>query len=211
MAVWSWRTRWTSTVAVGSAALILLAACGGGNASGQDAATPAAGGRTGAMAAYVDCLKQQGIDVPDTPPTGRPSARPRPDGSGRPSSWPSGRPSRFPSGRPSGQPSPGASGWPGGNRGLGGGFAALRPSGVDDATWQKAQQACVSTLPSAGPGRRGGTGQPGGRPDPGSAYANCLNDHGVPPAPVLNTADPKISAAVEACKVLSPAPSPAAG
>ncbi|WP_326556292.1 hypothetical protein [Micromonospora sp. NBC_01796] len=209
MAVLSWRARWTLTAAAGSAALILATACGGADTSGQDAAAPASSGRPDAFAAYVGCLKQQGIDVPDNLPGGRPSARPRPDGSGRPSGFPSGRPSRFPSGRPSGQPSPGASGWPGGNRGPGGGFGGLRPSGVDDATWQKAQQACASTLPTGGPGRGQGA-RPGGGAAPGGAYANCLTDHGVTLAPDLNTTDPKVTAALDACKVLSPAPSPAA-
>ncbi|MFK3983974.1 hypothetical protein ACI2K4_26855 [Micromonospora sp. NPDC050397] len=207
MAVSSWRTRWMLAVALGSAALILMSGCGGGDASDQDAANPAPGGRADAFAAYADCLRQQGIDVPDDLPTVRPSARPRPDGSGRPSGWPSGRPSRFPSGRPSGQPSPGASGWPGGGRGSG--FAGPRPSGVDEATWQKARQSCAATLPSGGPGR-GYPGRPGNAAGPGTAYANCLGDHGVTPGPGLDGSDPKAGAALEACKVLSPSPAPTA-
>ncbi|WP_329103303.1 hypothetical protein OG792_26375 [Micromonospora sp. NBC_01699] len=210
MAVLSWWVRWTLAAAAGSAALILATACGGADTSGQDAAEPTSGGRPDAFAAYVDCLRKQGIDVPDNLPTGRPSARPRPDGSGRPSGFPSGRPSRFPSGRPSGQPSPGASGWPGGYRGPGGGFSGFRPSDVDDATWQRAQQACASVLPSGGPGRgQGHSGRPGGGAAPDSAYANCLSDHGVPLAAGLDSTDPKVGAALDACRVLSPSPSPA--
>jgi hypothetical protein len=45
---------------------------------------------------------------------------------------------------------------------------------------------------------------------PGVAYANCLSDHGVPAGTAPDASDPKVSTALQACKVLSPAPAPAA-
>jgi hypothetical protein len=210
VAVRNRRARLALALMVGSAVVVLAAACGGSDSGGKDGDAQA-GGEAGGFAAYASCLKKQGIDVPDDLPTGRP----RPSGSGRPSGFPSGRPSGWPSGRPSvrpsGAPSPGASGRFGG--GQRGGFGGLRPEGVDDATWQKAQQACQSVLPTGGPGRsRGpdGAGRNGGGQGSNPAYANCLSDHGVPRGSGLSTADPKVAAALQACSVLSPAPAPAA-
>jgi hypothetical protein len=173
------RVRWALALAAGSAVLTLTAACGGsggtGNSSGGGS-TQAPGGQNSAMAAYADCLKQQGITMPTDRPSGRPGGRP--------------------SGAPSGAPAPGASGRPGG-----GGFGQ-KPAGVDDATWQKAQDACASVRPSGGPGGGGPGGGQGGNP----AYANCLSDHGVPAGTASNSTDPKVTAAQEACKALSPSP-----
>jgi hypothetical protein len=78
----------------------------------------------------------------------------------------------------------------------------MKPAGVDDATWQKAQEACASVRPTGGPGGGG----PGGGQGANPAYANCLSDHGVPAGTAPNSSDPKVSAAQEACKALSPAP-----
>jgi hypothetical protein len=77
---------------------------------------------------------------------------------------------------------------------------------VDDATWQKAQQACASLLPSGGP-------QGGGQNNSAiTAYRNCLSQHGVTAstgAGQLNTADPAVAAAVKACAALEPSGQPA--
>ncbi|MFC0029245.1 hypothetical protein ACFFMM_06865 [Micromonospora chaiyaphumensis] len=190
------RARWGLALATGCAALFVTAACGGSDDGAAGDGTPGAGDPAGGFAAYASCLKEQGIDLPDNLPTGRPSGQPRPDGSGRPF--------------PSGTPSPGFSGRPGGGRGgPGGGMDRFRPDGVDDAAWQKAQDACRSALPTGGPGGNRGPGQNGGQ-GTNTAYANCLADRGVQLTAGQNTSDAKVAEALTACKALSPAPSPAA-
>ncbi|MFC0526884.1 hypothetical protein [Phytohabitans kaempferiae] len=180
----SLRTRWTLALAAGSAALLLAAGCGSDDDSGADA-----GGGPGGASAYLDCLREQGIDVPDTLPSGRPGG------------FPSGRPTAFPSDRPSG--APGGIGGPVGSAPPGrmGGF---RPEGVDDATWQKAQEACASARPSGAPG--GGPG--GANREAGAAYRNCLADRGVDLRANPSTTDPEVAEAIKACEVLRPAATP---
>jgi len=180
----SLRTRWTLALAAGSAALLLAAACGSDGDSG-DSGDAAAGG----FSAYMDCLREQGIEVPDTVPSGRPGGFP----SGRPSDFPSGRPTAFPSDRPSGAPG-------------GGRMGGFRPEGVDDATWQKAQEACASVRPTGGPGGGGPGG--GANREAGAAYRNCLSDRGVDLGANPSTTDPKVAEAMEACAVLRPSASP---
>jgi hypothetical protein len=167
---------------VASAAVMLAAACGG--SSDKTTTTPGGGGGNGpggtnqALTAYVDCMKQNGVTIT------LPSFAPR-DGA-----------SRGPGGytRPSGEPRPRPSGSDRAGRFPGGGFFA-KPAGVDDATWQKAQQACASSLPSRGPGGFGG-GQ-------NSAYRNCLQQHGVTMANGRpSSADPKTQEALKTCAVL---------
>jgi hypothetical protein len=178
---------------VASAAVMLAAACGG---SSDKTTTNGGGGGNGqggmnqALTAYVDCMKQNGVTL--TLPSFAPGdgASRGPGGYTRPSGQP--RPSGEP--RPSGSAGGGRGGFPGGN---GGGFFQ-KPAGVDDATWQKAQQACASSLPSRGAGGFGGNG--GGQ---NSAYRNCLQQHGVTmtngrPA----SADPKTQEAIKTCAVL---------
>ncbi len=80
---------------------------------------------------------------------------------------------------------------------------------MDQGTWDTAQQACAGLRPSFGPADRGnGAFQ---------AYRNCLQEHGVtfPPGPGgpggpggLNTADPKVVAAMTACAPLRPSGRP---
>jgi hypothetical protein len=188
-------------VAAGSAALLVAAGCGSDGGSGDsDEGTP---GAPGGASAYLDCLREQGIDISNNFPSGRPTALP----SAPPTAFPSGRPSGFPSGFPSAFPSggPGGPGGPGGGRP--GGF---RPEGVDDATWQKAQEACGSLRPSGGPGGNGpGAGGPGGGTrDAGAAYRNCLADRGIDLQANPNTTDPKVAEAIEACAVLRPSAAP---
>jgi len=131
----------------------------------------------------VDCLRQHGVTI--NVPTARPSGV-RPSGV-RPSGV---RPSGV---RPSG-------------RGFGGfpGFGNEPPSGVDQQTWDAAQQACASVRPSFGP-------RAGGNNSAIAAYRNCLRDHGVTMAGgpgQLNTADPKVAAAMQACAPLLPTARP---
>jgi hypothetical protein len=179
------RLRLPLALAAGSAALLFAAACG---SDGGDSGTSTANGGNG-FTAYLNCLREQGIDVPDTAASGQP----RPDGSNRPTAFPSGRPTNRPSGDPSTRPT----GGPGGGMG-GPGGGRFRPEGVDDATWEKAQAACQSVMPTGGPG--GGQGGPGGQRGGGradTAYRNCL-------------ADAKTTEATKACEVLKPTPTPTA-
>ena len=180
------RTRWTLAVAAGSTALLVAAGCGSNGGSGDSG--EGTGDAPGGASAYLDCLREQGIDISNTFPSGRPSGLP----SMPPSAFPSGRPSAFPSGGPGG-------GGPGG----------FRPEGVDDATWQKAQEACGSLRPTGGPGGNGpGAGGPGGNREAGAAYRNCLADRGIDLQASPNTTDPKVAEAMQACAVLRPNATP---
>ena len=163
----------TAALSVASAAVLLVAACGG-NSSGSSG-----GGQNGgnnAFAAYTQCLAKNGVTIT------MPSRGAR-TGAG------------FPQGaRPSGMPRPS------GSRGAGGGFPGgggfQKPEGVDDATWQKAQEACAPVRPSFGGGNRGGNGQ-------NSAFRNCLKDHGVTATGGnLDTDDATVKKALETCRVL---------
>jgi hypothetical protein len=172
-------------VVASAAMLFSVAACGGESdtpATGSD--NP--GGGTNAFTAYTECLAKNGVTI--TVPTG--GARVRPSGG------PGGNPSGMP--RPSGSARPGGGGFPGGGFG--------KPEGVDDATWQKAQQACASVMPS---GRPGGNGRGNGN-GMSAAYRNCLQDNGVTLGQGgLATGDPAVQKAVEACKALAPTASAA--
>ncbi len=178
-----------ATAVIGLATVAgLLAGCAG--KSNGPAGNPALAAGAG-FQAYVDCLRQHGvtINVPSARPSGvRPSGV-RPSGV-RPSGV---RPSGV---RPSGRG--GGGGFPG--------FGTAPPPGVDQATWDAAQQACASTRPSFGP--RGG-----GNNGAIAAYRNCLRDHGVTASSgpgQLNTADPKVAAAMQACAPLLPTARPSA-
>ncbi|GIF63357.1 hypothetical protein Ais01nite_13920 [Asanoa ishikariensis] len=142
---------------------------------GSDGDAEAAAPGPAGSSAYLDCLREHGI-------ANLPSGRPRAFPSGRPTAFPSGRPTAFPSGR------------------MGGGF---RPEGVDDATWQKAQEACGSLRPTGGPGANG-RGPSAGNRQAGAAYRNCLADHDVDLSANPSTADPKVAQAMQACAVLRP-------
>jgi hypothetical protein len=171
-----------------SATVLLAAACSSGGDSPDASGGNGGGGNArgnSAFAAYTDCLKKNGVTI--TLPSGGPRNRP----SGEPRTRPSGYP------RPSGSAGQRGGGFPGG-----GGFG--KPAGVDDATWQKAQQACASVRPSGGPGG-GGFGRGQGNNGANTAYRNCLRDHGVTMGQGgLSTADPTVAKALETCKVLRP-------
>jgi hypothetical protein len=177
------RIRW-GTLLLGAAAVAGLAACG--SSGTPAAATPTDG--TNGFAAYTQCLARNGVVLPSFTPNPSRSARP----SGRPSARPSG--------------DTGNRGGAGG--GFGGAFAFgdQAPPGVDQATWTKAVQACASVRPSPSPGTRGNNSAL-------VAYRNCLTEHGVTLATGgpggggfggLNTADPKVAAALSACAPLRP-------
>ncbi|MBL7261674.1 hypothetical protein JKJ07_46095 [Actinoplanes sp. LDG1-01] len=164
--------------------MALAAACGGdsGDTNGDGANS---GGQNGAFTAYTDCLKSNGVTI--TMPSGGPRE------GGRPSGAPGGFPSAMP--RPSGSAGPGGRGFPGGGM-----FG--KPDDVDDATWQKAQEACSSLRPSGRPGGRG-NGQ-------NAAYQNCLEENGVTDPSKLDTTDATAKKAIETCKVLQPTTAPSA-
>jgi hypothetical protein len=173
-------------VVAASATVLLAAACSGGSDGSSGGAGNGGGaGENNAFTAYTDCLKKNGVTI--TVPSG--GVRTRPSGAPRASGFP----------RPSGSAGRQGGGFPGG-----GGFG--KPAGVDDATWQKAQQACAAVRPSGRPGGNGGPGANGGN----AAYRNCLRDHGVTQGEGLNTTDPATAKALAACKVLRPTASPTA-
>lgn len=169
---------------VASAAVLFTTACGG--SSDEPAGTGDGGGSSGnggnnAFTAYVECLSKNGVTM--TMPSGAPAGGP-----------------------PSGLPRPSGSEGPRGGGGLPGGGGMGKPEGVDDATWQKAQEACASLRPSGGPG--GGPGGPGG--GAGAAFENCLKDNGVTTTGgSLATDDPTVQKAIETCRVLQPSATPA--
>jgi hypothetical protein len=166
---------------------LFAAACASTNAN------PSAASTQSGTSAYLDCLARNGVTLPSALADRTPGAR----GSGFPSGRPSGGPRPSGSSRPSG-------GFGGGGFGGGGIFGTQAPAGVDQNTWNNAQQACASLRPTARPS---GTGNPGNSAQ--RAYRNCLNDHGVSPtAGVLNTADPTVAAAMQACAPLRPTGGP---
>jgi hypothetical protein len=174
-----------------SAVLVLAAACGEGGSDGDSGDGSANGNGQNALTAYAECMSKNGVKL------NLPSGGAFPRGSGRPTARPTGAPGGAP---PSGAP---VGAMPSGAPGFRGGFG--RPAGVDDATWQKAQEACRSVMPSFAPG--------GGQRNSAAftAYRNCLGDHGVTlqDGPQdLNTADPKTAAAMKACEALRPTARP---
>jgi hypothetical protein len=171
-----------------AAALLFSAACGtsGGKASAAPSGSASA---SGGFAAYADCLRQHGVNIP----TARPSMRP--------------------SGRPSGRPGGGFLGGAnqqaiqacrslapqGGRRGFGFGGRPMQET--------QAFRSCLSdhgvTLPTPTPGVRppGAQRSPGARRAPGAGLFGRLD-----------TSDPKVAKAFKTCRPLlptfSPRPSP---
>jgi len=158
------------------AGILCAAACSGSSgkvAAASNASSPAPSSASGGnFQAYRDCLSQHGVTLP-TRPTNQ-SGDSNASGSTR-------------SGR-------------GGGGGFNGQFSA--PPGVDQATFDAAQQACASLRPAGGPGGRGGAA--------GAAYRSCLADHGVTvpstssggPPPSIDRNDPNFAAANQTCRAL---------
>jgi hypothetical protein len=131
-------------------ALTALTACGAketGTADTPDGTTGNApgGGGGGAMAAYFQCLQENGVTMTRPGGGARPSGAP--DGNGAP---PSGGPGGD-GGPPNGGGAP-VSGAPGGARPSGGpgggGRQITKPDGVSDETWTKATEACAGLAPT---------------------------------------------------------------
>ena len=74
-------------VALGCAALVLIAGCG--QAKSSAATAPSSSSAASSITAYLTCLRQHVVNVPTTRPTARPTARP----TGRPSGGFGGTPS----------------------------------------------------------------------------------------------------------------------
>jgi len=68
-------------VALGCAALVLIAGCGQAKSSAATAPSSSSSAAS-SITAYLTCLRQHGVNVPTTRPTARPTARPsaRPSG-----------------------------------------------------------------------------------------------------------------------------------
>ncbi|WP_344820494.1 hypothetical protein [Actinoplanes cyaneus] len=181
--------RVAACAAVAFVSVAFTAACGdkddssaAGGTTGQNG-----GGGNAAFAAYTDCLSKNGVTI--TMPSGGPGGNGmRPSGG----SFSGGT-------RPSGQPRPSGS-FGGRNGGFPGGGGFQKPADVDDATWQKAQEACASVRPSFG----GGNGRGNGGNGANAAYTDCLEKNGVTDTANLNTSDATTQKAIETCKVLQP-------
>ncbi|WP_433790122.1 hypothetical protein [Actinoplanes sp. CA-252034] len=196
--------RAVAVVAV-SVAMLFTAACGSDEATTDNSGTTGQnGGGSNAFAAYISCLNENGVTI--TMPSGAPGGG-MGNGGARPSGAPDGvRPSG--GARPSGQPRPEGSAGQRGGGGFPGGGGFSKPEGVDDATWQKAQEACASVRPSMGAGR-GGNGNGGGGRGANAAYENCLKENGVTDTANPDTSDATVKKAVETCAVLKPTASAA--
>ena len=161
------------------AGTLFAAACsgsGGKVAAASNASSPAPSSSSGNFQAYRDCLSQHGVTLPTRPQNQ--SGDSNSSGSDR-------------SGRGGG-----------GGGGFNGQFSL--PPGVDQATFDAAQQACASLRPAGGQGGRGGAA--------GAAYRSCLADHGVTvpstssggPPPSIDRTAPNFAAANDVCKALLP-------
>ena len=185
--------------------LLTASACGGSQSADSSSSTAVAASPSAAASgaaagsgpggrpdftAYRDCMAANGVTMPDF------------GAAGGPGTPPDGAPTTPPSGLPSGGP------------GAGGPGAFPLPSGVDQATFDKAQKACASQRPQfARPGGAGGFGQ--ADPTALAAFKSCLGDHDVTVGDgadwmrKLDRTDPKVSAALKTCAPLLPQPSTA--
>ncbi|MFC4055415.1 hypothetical protein ACFOY4_37505 [Actinomadura syzygii] len=163
---------------------VTLTGCGGSD--DKTSASPAGGGAGESMQAFQECLKKQGVQMPQGGGRGPEGGPP----SGRPSQ---GVPTGAPSGRPTGRPSGGP----------GGGMRSLPPE------QRKAFEACASLRPSPRNGQGPGGGQGPGNADAMAAFRDCMAKNGaeIPentrPSD-LKTADPKIAKALKTCQPLLP-------
>lgn len=159
---------------------VLSAGCGSGG-GGASTATTSTDTRAAAFRAYAACMKQNGVTLPAEAGDGR--AGRAHEGEGRPDT-------------PETAEAPGA-GHQGGSL----------PPGVDQATFDRARQACQNTLPADdGAGRQGDSAD--------AAYRSCLRDNGVNvpttvagrqgPPPTVDRSDPALPAASAKCAPLLP-------
>lgn len=175
-----------------TAAGLLLTACGSGDETeaNPDESTSSGGD---ALSAYVSCIGEQGIELPEDWAAdlggGMPGFDPESAPTDMPADMPTDRSGEMPTDMPSG--------------GFGGGFEA--PDGVGDEDWQSAQEACADQLPmGGGPGGEApGSGESGDL----TAYRDCLAEHDVElgeDVSQLDESDPDVAAAMEGCAALAP-------
>ncbi|HEX4818797.1 MAG TPA: hypothetical protein VFV00_01215 [Acidimicrobiales bacterium] len=176
-------------IIVGFAGALLAGACSGSSghaavAANASSAAPSSSSGAG-FQAYRDCLSQHGVTLPSR-------NRNQSDSNGSGASADSTQSDNGNVGRGNG------GGFGGGN----GQFSL--PPGVDQATFNAAQQACANLRPAGNGGGRGGAA--------GAAYRSCLADHGVTvpstssggPPPSIDRNDPNFAAANQACRALLP-------
>jgi hypothetical protein len=195
-------------VAVGALVLVAVSACGG-SSSASDSIAVAAGAASGSsnaaspnparsgrpdFTAYRDCMAKNGVNLPDF----------------RQGNGPGGPAGGAPSGAPTGTPGaggPGADGAGADGAGPGGPGGFPLPAGVDQATFDKARQACAGLRPNFGGGQRGQID-----PTALAAFKSCLGDHNVTVGTgqdwfrQLDRTDPTVAAALKTCGPLLPFP-----
>lgn len=193
-----WRLRVIGTLA---GVALLLGACGGSGGGDNAAASTGngGGGDDSQQTAFRDCLKEQGVELPEGAFNG--------PGSGQRPSIPEGERPTFPEG---GRPS-----FPAGGKD-GGGFPGISVPGVSNEKLQDAFAACRDKMPNGGGFGGGGAGG-----QQMQAYLSCLRDHNVSvPTTPANTDggppaggagfgnfqdDPNFAAANKTCQALLPA------
>ncbi|MFF3664998.1 hypothetical protein [Microtetraspora malaysiensis] len=186
--------------AVAAASLLAVAGCGGDK---TDAGAAADGDQ---RAAYLNCLRENGVTMPSGRPGGRPSRAPG-DDAGPGAAAADGQPDQAGAGGQGDASRPRPSRGPGG-------FRSMSPE------MQKAMEACRSLMPEGGRGWGGrGPGGDEGR-GPGAAdvaamqpFRTCMKDNGAEVAEGknwrdLDQNDPKVAAALKKCRTLLPEPSP---
>jgi hypothetical protein len=178
-----------SVLAIAGASIALVA-CGSsdGSSSGGNASTNASGGngtQNAAFEKYRQCLKDNGVTLPDR------ARRPDGDGDGY----------GPPPGADGGRPPTGTDGAPPSGRGGPGFFGGGRP----DAKTQKAMQACAKLRPQP---RAGDGNRPRQDIKAFTPYLTCLKDQGLDVKVSdgfnalrnLKASDPKVQAAFKTCR-----------
>ncbi len=195
-------------VPLAALSIVLLAACGGGGStaaasSPDDSANTTSASADGApadMQKFLDCMKEQGVELPDGGRFQQGAGGEAPPGT-------------FQLGQ--GQPGQGQPGQ--GQQGQAGNGSP--PASFDSSKLQAAQEACGDLLPEGanfgGPGGFGGANGGGVDTSAFDAYRSCMSDHGVtiperqdnqpaqPPASIDRNSD-SFKAANDVCASLLP-------
>ncbi|MDA1361925.1 hypothetical protein O1R50_20020 [Glycomyces luteolus] len=179
--------------AVLTAAGLLLTACGSADETEENPDQSASSGGD-VMSAYVSCIEEQGIELPEDWAADLGGGMPSFDPENAPTDMPTNMPTDLSGEMPTDMPT----------GGFGGGFEA--PEGVSDEEWQAAQEACADEMPTDG-GFPGGEAPSSGESVGLTAYRDCLAERGVELADdvsQLDETDPEVAAAMEECTALAP-------